>query len=303
MARRFFWAALVVAALAAASPVQASTHSAISESLTGTTMGTNGYRIQVFGYHHHVTVVASLEPSSTSYIALGAVTDNHLTADFDQFGSLDLTFERHGKARHPHVHGVPPGCHADLTVRPGVLRGAMTFHARNDVTVVEATEIPAKSTVSRFGCTDEPEPQIIGGHGTHGHPAVFLNAGNSRGRYGTSFSVMRIGDRPTANFSADVAELIDRVRVYSSIYAEGPANAFTYNVRQEHAVVEPPAPFSGSATLARGPGGATTWTGDLTVDIPGYGVAPLTGSGFQAQLGKASVIFYGPELRPLFTQP
>jgi len=42
-------------------------------------------------------------------------------------------------------------------------------------------------------------------------------------------------------------------------------------------VVEPPAPFLGSATLRRESPQETAWTGDLRVNLPGFGVVPLTG--------------------------
>ena len=37
------------------------------------------------------------------------------------------------------------------------------------------------------------------------------------------------------------------------------------------ATVEPPAPFSGTALYEKKPGGETSWSGDLAVELPGRG--------------------------------
>jgi hypothetical protein len=49
-------------------------------------------------------------------------------------------------------------------------------------------------------------------------------------------------------------------------------------------VLEPPAPFSGSATFRRHPTKAPTWTGDLKIDLPGFGPVRLAGPGTHASM-------------------
>jgi hypothetical protein len=53
-------------------------------------------------------------------------------------------------------------------------------------------------------------------------------------------------------------------------------------------VYSPPAPFSGSATLRPVPGKEPTWTGDLALQLPGFGRIALTGSEIHAALCRGS---------------
>jgi hypothetical protein len=50
------------------------------------------------------------------------------------------------------------------------------------------------------------------------------------------------------------------------------------------ATVAPPAPFSGSAAFAREPGKPASWSGDLKVELPGFGEVPLADSGSKASM-------------------
>jgi hypothetical protein len=49
-------------------------------------------------------------------------------------------------------------------------------------------------------------------------------------------------------------------------------------------VLKPPAPFSGTATFRRHPAAAPTWTGDLKIDLPGFGGVRLAGPGTHAAM-------------------
>jgi hypothetical protein len=48
--------------------------------------------------------------------------------------------------------------------------------------------------------------------------------------------------------------------------------------------VEPPTPYLGSATLRRRSSSKVSWTGDLRLNLPGFGVVPLAGPGTHATL-------------------
>jgi hypothetical protein len=50
------------------------------------------------------------------------------------------------------------------------------------------------------------------------------------------------------------------------------------------ATVEPPAPFLGKGTFQRESARQTSWTGDLRVNLPGFGVVPLAGPGTEATM-------------------
>jgi hypothetical protein len=66
-----------------------------------------------------------------------------------------------------------------------------------------------------------------------------------------------------------------------------PASAFRYDPDLRTATLSPPAPFSGSATLARSRNSVPpTWTGHLAIEFPGREVA-LAGPGMNVHLEHA----------------
>jgi hypothetical protein len=75
--------------------------------------------------------------------------------------------------------------------------------------------------------------------------------------------------------------------IIRSIQSDG--NAGTFDVTWAHGVVvsaavDPPAPFSGSATFRRSvQAPSESWTGSLTGDFPGLGAVTLAGSKFCAE--------------------
>jgi hypothetical protein len=57
-------------------------------------------------------------------------------------------------------------------------------------------------------------------------------------------------------------------------------------------VLKPPAPFTGAGTFRRHPAKPSTWTGNLKVALPGFGVVRLAGPGTRAQLcGNLACLF------------
>ena len=50
------------------------------------------------------------------------------------------------------------------------------------------------------------------------------------------------------------------------------------------ATISPPAPFSGTGTFSREAGKAARWTGDLKVELPGFGDVPLAGTDSTASM-------------------
>ena len=260
----------------------------------------DGSEVYVSGYHNHVVISTETENTSSTYVVRGSATSDRLAADLGQFGSVDLTFEPHGKPRHRNVPHTPRGCDVSETVRRGVLQGTFSFHPRFAETAIDATEINAKLVTYELSC----DPDQIAGGGRHHHPrnkAVILNASNSQGEYGTRFEAVRILGQTSVQFNVTESERVDGVDIYSSMLTRAPKAAFTYNLHRGSATVTPPAPFSGSAQLAPADNGVPTWTGDLAVTLPDYGPTPLTGPAFQAGLERGVVVYAteGRWLRPL----
>jgi hypothetical protein len=60
--------------------------------------------------------------------------------------------------------------------------------------------------------------------------------------------------------------------------------AFALNEALTEATIMPPAPFHGEGTYRAASDGTTTWTGPLSVSLPGAPRLPLTGAEFKATL-------------------
>jgi hypothetical protein len=67
----------------------------------------------------------------------------------------------------------------------------------------------------------------------------------------------------------------------------GPSSAFIFDDALTSATVTPPPPVSGAGAFQRNADGSTTWTGRLSVTLPGLGMVPLTGPGSKAELEQA----------------
>ena len=73
----------------------------------------------------------------------------------------------------------------------------------------------------------------------------------------------------------------------------------TRGTRPETVEVEPPKPFAGSAVYSHSEESPSSWTGGLTVDLPGADEVSLAGLGFNATLcrGKIYSCLYGGAVR------
>lgn len=90
-----------------------------------------------------------------------------------------------------------------------------------------------------------------------------------------SFLATASRDRGRIKEQISALNLLDR-----GIYFEVPDLT---HLTQE-AVVEPPRPFLGSATFSRESADKVSWNGSLRVTLPGFGVLPLTGPGFETHM-------------------
>ena len=86
------------------------------------------------------------------------------------------------------------------------------------------------------------------------------------------------------NFSAYASRRSGRVTISSFLFSffDAKPSAFVDPEPHTEATVTPAAPFSGSATyVAEGPK-KSSWTGNLNVELPGFGSVALTGKKFTA---------------------
>jgi hypothetical protein len=88
-------------------------------------------------------------------------------------------------------------------------------------------------------------------------------------------------------FTASSSKRHDGLNVFSTVSVRGTAAQFSTPDPAgtlENATVAPPSPFQGSATFHLDSPTSSSWTGTLSVEIPGVGRVALAGSGFWSSL-------------------
>jgi hypothetical protein len=228
-------------------------------------------------------------------------------------GAVNLRFVPHGQPEET----TPPSCKGGAqVVEEGALVGTIRFRGKDGFTKVEAHRVHA--TVARIApmlCRDVKTPSTVM---TVGIPA-------SGGEVPEGWVQLIVGSRPgSPQFGADLLEAEEEVigapelpsffasisrserdsEVVSSAFLAGRPNSFVVPESLEPpatAMVEPPAPFSGSATFQLTSPHHAEWNGDLTVELPGYGRVPLTGPSVRSGLceGKTCTPTLPKSLRPL----
>jgi hypothetical protein len=122
----------------------------------------------------------------------------------------------------------------------------------------------------------------VGGKG-EGH-TVLLEA--------LDFALRRNPARSGGSLAVEAYEGREGVRIARRISASINHDSFAMSRRgeiPETVEVVLPKPFAGRALYSLNPGSSPSWTGDLSVDLPGADRIPLTGPGFNAILCRSSV--------------
>ncbi len=257
-------------------------------------VGSHGYRILVSARQATVTVGVerantTRAGTSTTYVARGVSGPNGIHADLHQFGRLDLTFHATAEA----VRGLPPDCFGGTTgaaTIPGYFTGTIDFEGQGGYTSVHSHRVRGEVVLPPA----EQCPLVAGGaNPLFEDPAAELPPSKTRmtlaafvksGTGGLSFYARREGK---AGYVAERYGTVGRIGLYSLAYAVAPKSSFVSNPQVSFGTVSPPAPFSGSATLSRGPGGTRSWTGTLAATFPGEPPVSLVGPQFRTTLSRS----------------
>jgi hypothetical protein len=258
-------------------------------------MGSHGYRLLVSARAATVTIGVTHKSStpragsSTTYVARGTVGPNGIHASFHQFGKVDVRFHATAEA----VRGLPPDCFGGTTgaaTIPGYFTGTVVFEGRDAYTVGRTHRVRGEVVLP----PTEQCPLVAGGtNPLVEDPAAELPPAKTRmalsaldktGTGGLLFVARRAGK---TGFFAERFGTVGRIGLLSYDYALGPRSSFASDPQVSFGKVEPPRPFTGSATLKRGPHGKRAWTGDLEANFPGGESVPLTGTEFHTTLSRS----------------
>ncbi len=256
--------------------------------------GSHGYSILVSARERTVTIGVSKGNSSkagtsTTYIARGTAGPHGFSADFHQFGRVNVHFHRTSKA----VRGLPPGCFGGdggADTIQGYFTGSFEFEGEGGYTAAQTNRVkgdlvlpPTEQCPLVAGGADplaeNPEAEL-----PPSKTRMTLAAENKAGTGGLYFFSRREGK--TA-FYAERFGTIGRIGILSVAYAIGPKKSFVSDPQVSYGKVQPPKPFFGTATLKRGKGGKRIWTGTLAASFPGQGKVALTGTEFHTTLARS----------------
>ncbi len=258
----------------------------------------NGYRIRVDAAsadkkpYPNINIIASRGQRYTvAYFARGISSEEGaIKAKLAGVGRIDVRFEQTRVTREA-VAGNCKG-RASLT-RHGLFRGTIEIRGEHGYTSVHRRSARGEITQSFRQVCDQGE--FGGGEREPGKYSHLENlfAGRRKEGRALSFWASRVDfgpkfGAPRTSFSASSSLQRHGLYVVSSVSGESeepqsflapdPAGAL------EDASVAPPAPFDGSATFHLDSPTSSSWTGTLSVELPGVGKVALAGVGFWSAL-------------------
>jgi hypothetical protein len=241
----------------------------------------NGFAVQVFSIGKKLGLeVAEVGHRSNFYEVPAFISEHRLRARFGALGLIDLRF----KPTHVAKTGFSPGngCHGcPLRTDRGVFTGTIRFDGENGFFGFNASRAKGRVQVS----------ERLPGEGRfipEEEPGEFTALDvRSKGQEFQAFAVRRPGEEGPAIFLAGAEEPRGAMRIVRGAgVLKGPASTFIVDPKAGTATVQPPFPFSGSATLANNPDGSKSWTGSLSVELLGVGPVSLIYPTFKAAIAQ-----------------
>lgn len=274
---------------------------------------TDGYAVYLRADdHRHVRLEIESEnegegsaPLTTlDYSTVGQVRRHGIDVDFGQFGHIDLHFVGKPKRnRYPF-----PNCAGKKVAvqEYAAMAGSIDFEALGGVVKLTGNRVAEAHTWESPKRTCTPKQRVV----YHGGSGTTVETRPRSARREPEFSPLttllaraRTTGRLIDLYAFDLeGEVIDAaatstrrfggVLVETTVHApdeEEPGGPPDLSIsggdpRPTGARLSMGSPFSGSATFAKEPGSAPTWTGSLTTEIPGEGTLPLAGADFHAIL-------------------
>lgn len=243
----------------------------------------NGFHIglsassEALGTPADVSVGVETKRSAALYRVPAKVTATSIQADLGPFGRVDLVMRGSGREK-----TIPIRCSKGqkYAYETGVWEGVVEFRGEGGYVHGRATRLPVLPYITSYCGSGSGRGES---RGSDEQGARLTGASNAHGR-ALTFQVNKNHPRSRAIFEAKIKERRQGVTIYR--FADGwlPASAFNFDPDLRTAELNPPPPFSGSASLARSPNSVVPrWSGDLAIDFPGRSVS-LAGPGVNMHL-------------------
>lgn len=262
--------------------------------------GSHGYRasFEAVGSELRLTVARRAEAVSSTvrYWAPAVTTPLAIESKLGGLGRVSVKFHPTGTA--PYAWPSDEGCDDPAVPgQVGYFSGTIRFRGERGYVELNAKRVAGRAaTSSRWTCTP-PNTRFLGSAGSSSATAaavqepepeppifaVLAAAGPARGR--AFFALASHPDEaPLPFFAAITFEQRLGLAIERVVTARGPTRSFAFEDNLSGAMVEPPAPFAGNGSFERLGKGRKTWTGDLSVSLPGRPDVSLAGPKFEAQM-------------------
>ena len=281
--------------------------------------GTNGFKLKVTLTDRHRLGVQAIHTDfahrTITTVAYGLPVhqrqgSDDIKARIGSLGRIDMRFvpERTKKDR----PGSTRCTGGELTTEIGHYVGSFSFHGEGGYTRAQAHRAAGRIKTQSFGKCPPPkqvkaiqreeaesvgkleeeerakrseedgltevEVKARGGKVVFTAARIDVAAG---GRKGSSANFVAVGQRQRGPIRE--VSLVGLLAVKASTFEVPDLQNPT-----AEAILSPPSPFSGSATFGAESPQPGNWTGDLKVDLPGFGPVPLTGAGVKASICQAA---------------
>lgn len=208
------------------------------------------------------------------YSSSATVSSTTINADFGKLGRISVTRVPIGRMKMVHW-GCKPG--SMKRVEAERYEGTIEFHGEEGFAEVSATSAPL---VYPRVCV-----RAVGGTPDKGPPGAHLDVEKRLPEgYRLGFDAVQGRAGAGTAVSVEAEEHRGEMEIFRSTWIWASTSALRYDRRLRNATVRPPAPFAGHGSFHTNASGASRWTGNLTVDLPGRSNVPLTGPGFWARL-------------------
>jgi hypothetical protein len=259
-----------------------------------TLRGSHGYRVDISGFHNVVELQAAKSVGKgfayAIYTVHGHVTTSSIHASFPGLGRISARF--HPSGQRPR----DASCKAGRPIEEaGSFKGKIRFRGEEGFTSISATRV--KGSVER-SCAGERASRSRPGRWVRAQAlpqlfetrliAVAKTGGRSVELASETAAELSPNGQPTTVGNEVIASLEERhggVDIDRAALVD--AKPITISAPGEVPVTASltmPEPFSGSASFREEAGIPASWTGDLSIDLPGARDIPLTGPHFDASL-------------------
>jgi hypothetical protein len=253
----------------------------------------NGMFVNVEGFDESITLSIGNIGSVVAYGVEGESTEAGLKAQFGKLGLVDVTFEPTKTLENSKP---PKQCKGEpWTSREGRFVGTIQFAGEREYVRVDATRAKGRMDVTpewqcpgggwRAHLPDAPPPKPRARPEAKPDIAT-LTARSRQCRCGlVTFALLGRKGKGSSFFFGSQIENREGMEIERGTYTKAAPAAFTFNHKAGTARLDPPHPFTGTATFKRRPG-RDLWRSTLRVPLLGADPLSLRGGGFRARLAR-----------------